>query len=747
MAVGHNAVHQDMLHCHVMPEQNFTCHNTAVVDCPACMAAASAVADPVLQAATGAHSGEIVLWTPLALDAQGKKFRKAAKILSIHSSPVYSLTRVDRFLVSGAADGYVRFFDDRLRLVAWFEDLEAGPIKSVHFSQVAKTRLEGAHTPEEDYFSAPDFVVGSRTGSIVAVRSGSFEETSSDVPAHRLLLQGLANNITAFVTHPTKPRFVAAAAGGVVQTWDLLSHALVGALCLPTPTNITAMAFSHDGIILAMGGSMGVVRLCREADSELIADFRPVKQAITHMDFSSNSKQLALGFADASVALVALLSFKGGQTRWDVVGQQAAHPAPAALVGLAFGEAPSGVTKLFSLGDQDTDDEQEDGDETKDGSIAEYDVDKPSQARGLRLTSLHHLAGPTAMSPGPSPKALAFAPPLPYFTQGCSDTVLLVADEEYKLRLYNADSHLCVSTAVGPLHSGPINSCRVFRSISADTFYIAYSTAQQVVGVMAWPLNGDPAKSLGLIAHPGPVVGMNLSHDGCKLVTAGHNDGSVMVWQMDSNALESTIGGSAARRTPLQILVDIEGPDSTFQQDVSDYFCYAQLAQQGKQGVDASLQLLEGKLGVDQIMSLCQALGYFPTEQEVSQMLQELAYEAASRQQPAPTHVDLQQFLGLYLNHRPALQEPSDEVSQAFAALGADSATGRLSREELVQALTTCGEPLSQEEMASCMRALTGSEDILQVLPEDVTAGDFACGLLGFDNALDTEPLQISAGA
>ena len=74
------------------------------------------------------------------------------------------------------------------------------------------------------------------------------------------------------------------------------------------------------------------------------------------MDFSSNSKQLALGFADASVALVALLSFKGGQTRWDVVGQQTAHPAPAALVGLAFGEAPSGVTKLFSLGNKSIED-------------------------------------------------------------------------------------------------------------------------------------------------------------------------------------------------------------------------------------------------------------------------------------------------------------------------------------------------------------------------------------------------------
>lgn len=71
------------------------------------------------------------------------------------------------------------------------------------------------------------------------------------------------------------------------------------------------------------------------------------------MDFSSNSKQLALGFADGSVGLVALLTFKGGQTRWDVVGQQTAHPAPASLVGLTFGEAPSGVTKLFSLGNND----------------------------------------------------------------------------------------------------------------------------------------------------------------------------------------------------------------------------------------------------------------------------------------------------------------------------------------------------------------------------------------------------------
>ena len=49
---------------------------------------------------------------------------------------------------------------------------------------------------------------------------------------------------------------------------------------------------------------------------------------------------------------------------------------------------------------------------------------------------------------------------------------------------------------------------------------------------------------------------------------------------MNSVALERSLGAEAPPRTALQVLVDIEGPDSTFQQDATDYFCYAQLASQ-----------------------------------------------------------------------------------------------------------------------------------------------------------------------
>ena len=57
----------------------------------------------------------------------------------------------------------------------------------------------------------------------------------------------------------------------------------------------------------------------------------------------------------------------------------------------------------------------------------------------------------------------------------------------------------------------------------------------------------------------------------------------VFVTQMDSDALESSLGGTAQQRTPLEVLTQIEGPATSFQQDALDYFCYTQLASQVSQ--------------------------------------------------------------------------------------------------------------------------------------------------------------------
>jgi hypothetical protein len=65
---------------------------------------------------------------------------------------------------AGGADGYVRFYDCLLRLVAWFEDLAAGPVASLSFSPPA---FEGAIVAQDlGQFVAPDFVVGTTDGKV-----------------------------------------------------------------------------------------------------------------------------------------------------------------------------------------------------------------------------------------------------------------------------------------------------------------------------------------------------------------------------------------------------------------------------------------------------------------------------------------------------------------------------------------------------------------------------------------------------
>jgi len=102
-----------------------------------------------VQAATGSHSGEIILWSPWLVDAEGKRYRKAAKIIQIHSRPVHALSTVDRFLVSGADDGYIRLFDCKLRLVAWFE-VRWIPCRPVHYLPVCLCKLNSSSSTTYD---------------------------------------------------------------------------------------------------------------------------------------------------------------------------------------------------------------------------------------------------------------------------------------------------------------------------------------------------------------------------------------------------------------------------------------------------------------------------------------------------------------------------------------------------------------------------------------------------------------------
>eukprot|EP00882_Tetradesmus_deserticola_P027221 GHRQ01030103.1.p1 GENE.GHRQ01030103.1~~GHRQ01030103.1.p1 ORF type:complete len:121 (-),score=37.64 GHRQ01030103.1:381-743(-) len=83
------------------------------------------------------------------------------------------------------------------------------------------------------------------------------------------------------------------------------------------------------------------------------------------------------------------------------------------VVGLHFGEAPSGQTRLFSLG--------------ADRRLLEYNLAAADAANaGLAALAVLDVVAPSGAG---TPCSMCFAPPMPYYSHASMDTLLLVAGD------------------------------------------------------------------------------------------------------------------------------------------------------------------------------------------------------------------------------------------------------------------------------------------------------------------------------
>jgi hypothetical protein len=61
--------------------------------------------------------------------------RSGIKLLRMHEGhAITAISIFDNFLVTAASDGFVRFYDFKFRLLAWYEDLDVGPITALTFT-------------------------------------------------------------------------------------------------------------------------------------------------------------------------------------------------------------------------------------------------------------------------------------------------------------------------------------------------------------------------------------------------------------------------------------------------------------------------------------------------------------------------------------------------------------------------------------------------------------------------------------
>ncbi|KAL9656223.1 hypothetical protein ABK040_007839 [Willaertia magna] len=704
-------------------------------------------------AVSGTTEGEIVLWeAKVYSDDYGREIEKEAmKVVKIHPGfCVNFITCVGNYIVSGGSDGFVKFLDHKLRLEAWFEEFDLGPIISISFEKnkyaesSSSTREEKKNTEE---FHCPDFVIQTKSSFLVKANSASFASYDIEGMKGKIIAIGQNDTIQTLAAHPVKPYLAISGLSGNIHIWDYEKKEVLKVSILKN-LFVSFLTFDPRGEYLAVGCTNGVVKFF---DGVLFTElsqfsFRPSKACIQTLKFSHDSLVMAFFDSDNCVGIFKFMpnpqKKREATNEWVYIGRFKSHKKP--ITGLEFGIEPYGdICRLMSVGE--------------DKRLIEYDIENSSVHGGVKIKSMYRISQdsiPTAF--------------LWYDYKGVIETYenekqnfdgLLFANDQYKLMSFttpygNRDPR-CNRTVLSPSYGGPLNSLILIPNYSygkenvilLPPKFMVYTTHEKVVGMISLPLTGNPHHHNGVIAHSGEITSCVVSPDGNYLFTAGGSDYTVNQWKIDKTILEKAKSMDEGI-SPYVSLIE-GGYNGEFFEEVQQYFYYAQIRSQGE--ITTSERKITGSVPLNQIPDLVRALGFYATQWEIQNMINELRVikgvpydgniiENASNEKKktvivkkdSEIYIDFDTFLKVYVNHRPVFGITKKDIEKAFIALGCDQVSRIIQKEDFLEKLMSCGEGMSEQEMNDCFSKLLKGEVTTGIIGDRFTASDFAEKVLGF---------------
>ncbi|KTG37380.1 hypothetical protein cypCar_00010252 [Cyprinus carpio] len=483
--------------------------------------------------------------------------------------------------------------------------------------------------------------------------------------------------------------------------------------------------YNHKCFYLAVGfasGALQIVDACtlQSDDKEC---FHYSQDSITHLTFSQDSRYLAA--ADTGKAVTLLRQCKEGtQEVWKYQGRHHSHYKP--IQDLLFGvDLDSSQPRLLSLG--------------MDRWLVEYDLQNSGEDGLLILSSerIEQSAVPTCM---------VWYPPL------TPEHFLLTASNLYKMKLFNATSKMCRKTVFGPSYGSPVKKMAILpasKDGDPNSRYMAYIT-QDKVGIQILPLDGNPHKSFAMICHSTGVSTLACSYDGRYAFTAGGQDCTVFSWELNLSSLEASAGLGGKDMLPFYNLLE-GGRDGPLFREMEEYFYYCQLQNQDLDTMET--RLVSTRIPLADVPFLMRALGFYPTEQELEDMQNEVKFSRYAETRNYVTDIDLEEFIKLYVNHRPASGIARQELCNAFQVLGKPDERGiyTIDRDELLELLQARGEHMTEDDLAECFTTLVGisgvgascTESVFEsMLPPEISMETFATDILGFSAATQELPQE-----
>ena len=71
------------------------------------------------------------------------------------------------------------------------------------------------------------------------------------------------------------------------------------------------------------------------------------------------------------------------------------------------------------------------------------------------------------------------------------------------MKIWNVSTKSSRRTCLGPTYGGEIVKLMRLDIENNQDKYLIYTTDKKVIGLIKMPLDGNPNKTMGLIAHPG----------------------------------------------------------------------------------------------------------------------------------------------------------------------------------------------------------------------------------------------------
>ena len=280
--------------------------------------------------------------------------------------------------------------------------------------------------------------------------------------------------------------------------------------------------------------------------------------------------------------------------------------------------------------------------------------------------------------------------------------------------------------AVGPRH---VPADKQGPSPPAHPKYLAFATADKVIGLIRLPLDGNPSSAVAIIAHCGRISHMEATRDCQRLLTAGDADLSLNVWRIDYDALaESPLLAPARRPSPALFPALLEGgAQGQLYRDLKDFFYYCQIRRKEENTTRA--HKLDGRIPLKEIPNLMTSLGHYPTLREIENVQNEVRYSRLHHDALAED-LDLETFVKLFVNHRPAYGLTADHVADSVGSVFRDGVVGR---QEFLGLLAGYGEKLQPEALQFYFATLMGLQRPAEELPETFDVKFLIEKVLGFE--------------